>query len=260
MSGVAFLSLLVGIALGWWAVRGRRRKPPFLLHQEYWVYLPGDSLPPQDEIMMRLIDTKAIGAQEALLFSDVRLHVALVLRSKNGHVFRPDLLQPHIEATPEQLATLKSAKSLAKVRYISEEPVSDRRHLTFLPQLARVTAELGGGSLIYDTVGERLLDAEALRPGDPGPNVRWVPEPTGGHVRTHGLKKLGLAEIETAHVPADQRWIVAEVIEQVARDAWLVGILPPVATARAFDDEFRVDLTLGKDGVATARVHRIQAV
>ncbi len=254
------LGMMIGIAVGWWVVRGRRRKPPYLLQLEYWVYLPGDALPPQDEIMVRLMDTKSIQSSEALLFSDVRLHVALVLRSKNAHVFRPDLLEPHVDATPEELTILAASKSFAKVRYVSEEPVADRRHLNLLPQLARTIAEMGGGTLVYDTIGEQLLPAESLRKGDPGPNVRWVPEPSGGYVRTHGLKKVGVPEIRTAHIPADQRWIVSEVVEQVARDAWLTAVLPPVASARAFEDEFRVDLELGNDGVAAARVHRIQAV
>ena len=261
MPFLPLLGLVIGIALGWGFVRARRlRKPPYLLHLEYWVYLPGVALPPQDEIMGGLVETRAIGPSEALLFSDVRLHVALVLRSKNAHVFRPDLLEPHVEATPEELATLAEARSFAKVRYISEEPVDDRRALVLLPQLARRLAEIGGGSLVYDPVGERLIAAEALRDGDPGPNVRWIPEATGGTVRTYGLRKRGLPEIETAPLPADQRWIVAEVVEQVAREAWLTGALPPTAVARAFEDEFRVELEPEKDGRTRARVHRVQAV
>lgn len=251
------IGLLAGGAVGYWIVT-RRAKPKFLLHMEYWVYLPGDTLPPQDEVMMRLIDSKAIGPAEALLFSDVRLHIALVLRSKNGHVFRPDLLAPYVDATPEQLALLADARSMAKVRFVSEEPVPDRRYLKFLPQAARIVAEIGGGSLVYDPIGERLLMPEALREGDAGPNVRWVAEASGGHVETLGLKKLGLPEIRTAPIAADERWIVSEVVGQVAQDAWKKGELPPVALAEAFHDRFKVDLVVGRDGVASARVHRIQ--
>lgn len=256
------LSLLIGALFGYaFVLLMARRKPPYVLHQEYWVYLPGDTMPEQDEVMKNIVSgDKPVSPGEALLFSDVRLHIALVLRSKNGHVFRPDLLAPAVDATPQQLDVLERAQSLAKVRYVSEERVHDRRHLTFLPQLAHTIARLGGGQLVYDPIGERLVYPEELRGGDPGPNVRWVPAASGGHVETLGLKKLGLAEIRTAPVAVDERWIVTEIVEQVAWTAWKKGELPPTAEAEAFDDRFRVDLTVGRDGVALARVHRIQAV
>ena len=261
MIGALFLlGLLVGAAVGWWLVRGRSAKAPYLLQLEYWVYLPGETLPPQDEVMVRLVESGAVGAKEAQLFSDVRLHIALVLRRRNAYLFRPDLLEPHIDATPDQLAILDEARSFAKVRFLSEQPVLDARYLRFLPQVARTIAEMGGGSLAYDVVGERLLDTESLRGGDPGPGVRWVPEPTGGYVRTDGLKKRGVAEIRTASIAADERWIVTEIVRQVANQAWELGALPPAPEAEAFDDRFRVDLQLGRDHLAWARVHRIQAV
>ncbi len=259
MHFVFVIGLLAGAAFGWWFVRGRRKTPPYLLHLEYWVYLPEEVLPAQDEVMARLVDSHAIDRQQALLFSDVRLHIALVLRAKNVHVFRPDLLEPHVDASAAQLAVLAEARSLAKVRFLSEEPVSDDRYLRFLPQVARIVAEMGGGSLVYDVIGERLLEVETLRSGDPGPHVRWVPEPTGGHIRTHGLRKRGVPEIRTAPIAADERWIVSEVVGQVARQGWDVGKLPPVALAEAFEDRFQVGLDIGRDGVAMARVHRIQS-
>ena len=260
---ILVLGFLIGAFVGWWLVRRKPRRP-FLLLVEYWVYLPGDTMPPQDEVMTRLVrpdeGAPRIGSAEAMLFSDVRLHIALVLRAKNRHVFRPDLLEPHVDATREQLETLDAARSLAKVRFVSEKPVPDARYLAFLPQVARTIAEIGGGSLVYDAVGERLLAPEELRAGDPGPHVRWVPEATGGYVRTHGLKKLGLPEIRTAPIAADERWIVSEVVGQIARAAWRTGDLPEVATAEAFEDRFRVSMEIGRDGVALARVHRLQAV
>lgn len=254
------LGLVVGALFGWRLVR-RRKKPRFLLHLEYWVYLPGEVLPPQDDVMTALVQPSVgrslLGPGEALLFSDVRLHIALVLRSKNAHVFRPDLMEPHIEATPEQLEALSAAKSLAKVRFVSEEPVPDRRYLNFLPQAARTLARLGGGTLVYDLLGERLLEAEALQKGDPGPYIRWVDRADGGYVRTHGLVKVGLPEIQTLPISADERWIVQEILSQVADEAWRTGVLPPSAEAKAFDDRFRVDLETGPDGIASARVHRL---
>lgn len=260
---VFVFGLLVGAAVGY-ALVVRKAKPRFLLHLEYWVYLPGELLPPQDELMTQLVhptEGKAtVGPQEALLFSDVRLHIALVLRSKNGHVFRPDLLAPYVDASPEELSILADARSLVKVRFVSEEPVPDRRYLRFLPQAARVVAELGQGRLVYDPVGERLLAPEALRAGEAGPNVRWIPAASGGHVETLGLKKLGLPEVRTAPIAADERWIVTEIVGQVAAQAWKEGELPSTTLAEAFDDRFRVELRVERDNVATARIHRIQAV
>ena len=260
---VLVLGFLLGSLVGWWLVRRRPRRR-FLIQVEYWVYLPGDAMPAQDEVMTWLVrpdeGAPKIGPAEALLFSDVRLHIALVLRAKNRHVFRPDLLEPHVDATPEELVTLDASRSLVKVRYVSEEPVPDRRYLTFLPQVVRALAELGGGNLVYDAVGERLLNAGGLRDGDPGPHIRWVAEASGGYVRTHGLKKLGLPEIRTAPIAADERWIVSEIIGQIAHAAWKTGDLPDVATAEAFDDRFRVSMDLGRDGLALARVHRLQAI
>ena len=258
MALLFILGFALGGLIGLWAIR-RRPQAKYLLHNEYWVYLPGEAMPPQDETMTRLVESGGVNAKEALLFSDVRLHLALLLRAKNRHVFRPDLLEPHVDATPEQLAVLDASRSLVKVRFLSEQPVDDRRHLAFLPRLAATVSRLGGGTLVYDPIGERLLDAASLGEGDPGPHVRWVPEPTGGHVRTHGMRKVGLPEIRTASILADERWIVSQVVGEVAGQAWRSGALPASVVVEAFVDRFRVDLALGKDDVASARVHRIQA-
>src|SRR5579885_1987197 len=85
----------------------RKRPRPFFAHGEYWVYLPSEDMPSQEEIMNRMllgnphrIDGKLpITKNEALIFSDVRLQIALVLRSRNAHVFRPDLFNEHVEPT-----------------------------------------------------------------------------------------------------------------------------------------------------------------
>ncbi|RYG25295.1 hypothetical protein EON82_07690 [bacterium] len=255
------LSLAVGAAVGYRLVT-RKPKAKYFLHLEYWVYLSSETMPPQDEVMTRLVRPEvgrsAITGAEAALFSDVRLHIALILRRKNGCLFRPDLLAPYVDATPDQLEILQSAQSLVRVRYISEEKVSDTRYLKFLPQVARAYAEMGDSKLIYDPVGERLLDPQELKGGDSGPTLRWVAEATGGHVETLDLKKRGLSEIKTAWVAADERWIVGEVMDQVAREAWSQGELPQVAMAQAFEDCFQVTLEADRQGTTTARIHRIQ--
>gem|GEM_PF-5880495 len=70
---------------------GRRsRRPKFFARAEYWVYVPGTKLPKQDELMTRMVAENPlhrlgkppIGAREGLLFSDIRLHLAMAIRSK----------------------------------------------------------------------------------------------------------------------------------------------------------------------------------
>jgi hypothetical protein len=255
------LSLAVGATAGYWLVT-RKNEPKYLLHLEYWVYLPGEAMPPQDEVMTRLVRPEtgrpAISGAEAVLFSDVRLHIALILRRKNAYLFRPDILAPYVDATPEQIAILQEAQSLVRVRYLSEERVHDTRYLSFLPQVARAYAELGESKLVYDSVGERIMASDDLRNGDLGPNIRWVAEAAGGHIETLGLKKRGLPEVQTAWVAADERWIVTEVIGQMASQAWGSGALPPMFVAEAFEDRFQVTVESDRQGVHVARVHRIQ--
>lgn len=255
------ISLAIGATVGYRLVT-RKKEPKYLLHLEYWVYLPGETMPQQDEVMTRLVRPEtgrpAISGAEAVLFSDVRLHIALILRRKNAYLFRPDIVAPYVDATPDQLAILQEAQSLVRIRYLSEEKVSDTRYLNFLPQVARAYAEIGGSKLVYDSIGERILAPDDLRNGDIGPNIRWVAESTGGHVETLGLRKRGLPEVQTAWIAADERWIVSEVIGQIANQAWGSGELLPTSVAEAFEDRFQVTVEPDRQGVHVARVHRIQ--
>src|ERR1044072_845222 len=128
------VGLLLGMVLGWLFVQRRQQKSSFLSTNEYWVYLPGKEMPNQTEVMSRLIGDNPyrqggknpIGPREGLLLSDIRLHLALVLRSKNPHVFRPDLFDEYVDPTSEILERLANSESLVKVRYISEQPLNDR--------------------------------------------------------------------------------------------------------------------------------------
>lgn len=119
---------------------------------------------------------------------------------------------------------------------------------------------MGDSELLYDPVGERLMHPDDLGKGDPGPTIRWVAEATGGHVETLDLKKRGLPEVKTAWVAADERWIVSEIMGQVAREAWTKGELLETSMAEAFDDRFHVALEADRQGNHVARIHRIQGV
>src|SRR5947209_2616034 len=125
-------------------------------------------MPEQDAVMTRMVAENpysrdghlAIGKREGIIFSDIRLHVSLVLRSKNPHVFRPDLLKDSVEPTADILSALANSAALIKVRYISEAPLSDDRHIQFMAHFACAYLDLGSGLVIYDVVSEQLRSAE----------------------------------------------------------------------------------------------------
>jgi hypothetical protein len=131
-----FLGILLGIAVGYifMVLRSKRLAGKYLATAEYWVYLPSEKLPKQEDVMSLVLGGNSpIGPAEGLLLSDIRLHIALVLRSKNPHVFRPDLFDDHIEPTAELLKRMGESKSLAKIRYLSEDRLKSDAHLQLLP-------------------------------------------------------------------------------------------------------------------------------
>src|SRR5471030_3227986 len=94
--GVFVLGLVIGYAILW-----RTHQTGYLASAEYWVYLPEAEMPEQNLLLERIVGRNPyskrgftpIGTEEGLILSDVRLHIAHVLRSKNPHVFRPDLFE-----------------------------------------------------------------------------------------------------------------------------------------------------------------------
>lgn len=274
------LYILIGFVLGlvggylYISIRPGRRK--YLATTEYWVYLPGEKLPDQNEIMTRTVGLNpykhrtrvAIGTAEGILFSDVRLHIALVLRSKNPHAFRPDLFDTSIEATPEMLQAMAEAQSFVKVRYVSEDPLHDTKHLQFLPHLADAVAELGDGKLIYDSVAERLIMREELqellrtRAEVSGPDIHtrviWRTDQTGGFAETKGLQKIGLPELKTLPTEPDQRVLVGLILQEVIGKLWTMTEVPESLEVSAFDDQFRVIFEPSRDKTLQVRILRIQ--
>jgi hypothetical protein len=273
-----FLSFVVGIVAGYFAIIHRPRRKRFLASAEYWVYLPGDEMPDQNAVMTRTIGMNpyhhrsrpAIDTKEGLLFSDVRTHFALVLRKKNPHAFRPDLFDSCTEVSAEALDALAQAHSFVKVRFISEDRLKDARHLQFLPHAADAVAELGEGRLIYDVTAERLilrdeLEATLRTKADvSGPDVHarviWRPEIEAGHAETRGLVKVGHRELRTPSTPTDQRILVVLVLEEVIRQLWQAPTLPETLEVAAFDDRFRVLFEPGRDAFTKVRILRLRSV
>lgn len=255
----------------------RKASPKYLAVLEYWVFLPGEALPNQDQVMTLMVarnpyaqgGQSPIGPREGLLFSDIRLSCTLVLRAKNPHVFRPDLFAD-VHTTPEVLTGLSSAQSLVKLRYLSEEPLRDKRHLQFLPHLADAYARLGGGLAVYDVVAERLYQVpefqsalgEHVDATRPEFHVRtlWVREEGRPRAETKGMMKLGLPELVTAEARPDQERLVVEVLGQAAFQAFTRGELENPEVVEFFGDRFEVTFGPARDRLCQAHIVRYQPV
>lgn len=267
-----FAGLVAGALVGFFALRLFRPRRRYFAACEYWVYLPGVASPSQEAVMSRMVRDSpyapAIGPREGMMFSDIRLHVALVLRSKNPHVFRPDLFGSHIEPSAEQLSALADSNSIYKARFISEEPLKDDRHLQFLPHMAAAAADLADGRIVFDTVAERLFtpqwlherlleDGNAARP-DLHVRVVWTSAGASGQAETRGLVKVGLPELVTEPAAADQRVVLASVLEDAALQLWNARSVPPTMRVEAYGDDFEIHISATKKGPYRARVYRAQ--
>ncbi|HJP83149.1 MAG TPA: hypothetical protein VJ835_06540 [Fimbriimonadaceae bacterium] len=247
----------------------RRRKSKFLAVCEYWVYIPGEKLPKQDDIMSLVLQGNSpVGPQEGLLFSDIRLHIALILRSKNPHVFRPDLFDEHIEPTAELLEKMAESQAVVKIRYLSESPLKSDAHLQLLPYLAYAYCKLADGLAVFDVNAERLFTREELQSELRDSNARrpelhlntvWHREPEGGHVETRGMIKKGLAELVSADVHSDERLLVSGLIEEAAKRLWTAEQFQEQVEVESFSDLFRLILSVPKDGKSTVRILRVQS-
>jgi len=208
----------------------------------------------------------AIGPKEGILFSDIRLHLALVLRSKNTHVFRPDIFRTTLEPSAEILTALSKSHSLVKVRYICQEPLEDDRHLQFLPHMAAAVCDLGNGLAIYDVTAERMFTPKEMSDAlaacldvtgfDFHVNVIWERDLRSGHSESKGLIKKGLPEICSEDAHLDQRVLVQEVITEAARALWESREMAQQLEVAAFGDQFRVEVTKTKNGPYKARIFR----
>lgn len=257
----------------------KRRKRPYLALAEYWVFLPGTEMPDQDSLITRMMSNNPfsragrspLSTSEGILFADVRLHMALSLRSKNPHVFRPDLTDDYVESTPAFVTALDEAKSFVKLRYVSEEPLKDKRHVQFLVHAACAMAELGGAKIIYDVTQAKMISLEELTdrltedPDGTRPelNLRatWdKTEENGGCALSHGLTKIGIPELRSAPVDLDERWLATTIMEDAARQIWQLGTTPESVDVSAYDDNFKVLVEETLKGPSRVRIIREQAI
>lgn len=244
----------------WWRAS---RSAKHITHAEYWVYLAAEELPSQ-EAMLKSMIAKGLGPSEGVLFSDIRLTIGLVLRSKNPHTFRPDLLATHLDVNREELSGLAASSAIARVRFISEEATDDR-HLSFLPMLAISMAELSNSKLIYDVMAERLWSTDAFREASHQPgsafhlNVFWNPTPAGGTAETGGLRKIGLPELKSLECEADRRVLACEVMAQASEALWGERAEPETMLVTCFDDQFKLSLTPVKGGPTQVGIVRVES-
>lgn len=221
--GLVILSLFVLAIVALLIFRkvvGKRVKG-YLAIAEYWVYGNVTTLPALEPLMDRMISSNphnrrgrpAIGAREGMLFTDIRLHMGLGLRSKNPSSFRPDLAEEAVIPTPEILTRLSQTQTVITVRYASEAIVKDFRHLQFLPHYADAVASLTGGTVIFDRISQEIWTAEefhaklesnnnAERP-DFHIRTEWIRTEEGARIVTRGLRKLGMSEWRTDFLPED---------------------------------------------------------
>jgi hypothetical protein len=257
------------------ALFGRSRKRRYFARAEYWVYLPGEDMPEQDKILDRVLRSNPyrqgsrmpITPGEAVLFSDVRLHIALALRKRNPHAFRPDLFESSVEPTAESLEILAASNSFVKLRYISEERLADKRHLQFLLHAADAVAELGSGTLIYDAVEERLIPraeltqtlSEHLDVTSPGFHARsvWRASPTGGVAETRGLMKIGLPELISEELEADTQVLARGIFDEAIEAVWPTAELPESLELVCFEDHYRLVLDIPSRGPAKATILKL---
>jgi len=243
-------------------------KPRYLAVVEYWVYTSDPKPANVTGAVAALTRSGALTAGEAGLASDVRFFASVIRREHNPQLFRPDLFGEHIEPTAEQLSALARSDNIFKLRYLSETPLNDMRHVGFIPRLAVEVAQLKKSEVVLDNVSERLytpheLEKSLLDGADryaPGEHIQtyWVATPNGGKAMTRGLLKVGIHELETPETRSDCRNIVVEVLGKAAEKLWLGEANPNLVHVSCYDDLFLVHVKPTKHGPSLARIMRWQ--
>lgn len=229
----ASLLLLAFAVLAWRYLVGKRR-PDYLAVTEYWVYSNAQRIPPTEAIMDEAIsknpfnrpDRASITSREGLLFSDIRLQIAIAKREKNPHAFRPDLFDENAVPSQEVLERLAGSSTIAKIKYASNVPLTDKRHLQFLVHLAASVGRMLRSKLVFDTITERFwlieeLNEALLKSNDaerPELHVRivWKKSPEGCFAETLGLRKVGIDELRTSRQEPDMETLVCDVLHFAA--------------------------------------------
>lgn len=263
MWGWLFLGLLLGI---FFTLLIRRiaygnRRPDHLTVAEYWVYVTEPRLPKTEDLMMRMVSENPhnkpgraqIGAREGMLFTDLRLHAAAVLKSKNPQSFRPDLFSVSTVPSAEILERLPDCPGFIKCRYMSESPLKDQRHLQFLPHMADAVGDLCGGLVIYDPISEELMTKEEFAQKlSEGKNLEnplfhlrllWQKAEDGWVAATKGLLKVGRPEWVSAQQDQDQEVLILGLFTKAAHQVFRKPDTPWPLEFEEFGDKFTLNFS-----------------
>lgn len=275
MTPILILLGFIAVLVAGYFVAVRRHRSHYLATVEYWVYIPSEESPKQETAMTRMIGKNPyaksgyspIGPGEGLIFSDIRLRISLVRRAANPNLFRPDLFAD-VETDAEHLALLNEAKAAIKIRYLSEEPLKNKRHIQFGIHAAAAYADLAQGELIYDAVSQRLFDrreldamlSQSVDATKPEFHVRvlWKPAPNGGFAETLGMRKVGRKDLKSDLVEADQRLLLSSVLQEAAFKIWADPNNVKPIEVDAYDDRFEVLFEPSKSDPVPVRILRIQ--
>lgn len=274
--GWIVLGSLVALFAGtlFWRVWSGKRKPGYHALVEYWVYSDVQRLPPTAALMDAVVSKNphnrpnqpSITAREGILFSDLRLHLAVAKRDKNPFAFRPDLFDENAEPNAEILERLSDSHSIATIRFASQVPLQDKRHLQFVTHLADTVARLTRGRLVFDTVCERFWTTEELAQ-ELGRNndaeranlhlrVAWKFEGEGHRALTLGLRKVGRTELATSLQEPDEEVLVLAVLSQVAEQIFRQPDTTWPVQARQHGDEFVVSPVGEWEGRQLVKIER----
>lgn len=266
---------LCGLLFGWRFLVGRR-VPGYVAVAEYWVYGTSEQLPDQRALMERVLrgnphnrpHRAAIDQREGLLFSDIRLHLGLAKKTKNPHIFRPDVLEEDVVPSKDVLAGLAHATSMIKVRYLSHARLADTRHLQFTPHLADAVSQMAGGTVIFDRVTDQIWTAkDFFEILDKNPNcerpefharVLWKASENGSVAQTLGLRKVGRWELRTEPQEDDHEILLTGLM---MRAAFHIIRHPDDLGPYEFEeygDTFVISLGQKVEGYQTVRIERHQ--
>jgi hypothetical protein len=240
---------------------------------EYWVMVEADTMPEDAVLIKRLVQARAIGSSDALLFTHISLHTALIQRAKNPHLFHPDSFEDETVSDRRLPLIAARAPAMVMLRFLASAPEKERNYLTFLPHLAHAIGEECKAVAIYDLGQKRLFTPEEFAKMigvgkeaaryDAHVRVQWNDIPYSS-ARTIGLQKEGLPNLETGPMESDERMLVLHLLQEAATAVWNGSRLPDSVSVDYFGTQFRVQFEVkarSKDGkLAHVKLMRVERI
>ncbi len=244
------IGLIIGLLAGF--IFYHRTRKPYFAHAEYWVYSNNHEMPSTEKLMVRLVGSNPyvqqgqnpIGGAEGLVLSDIRLKIALLLKTRNQNLFDGRRVPASIADQHDFIREIGSFQSIVKLQYISTTKLKDKRHLQFLMHAADATAEICESGWILDKVTGVLRtkteQTEILAKNFNVTKLEFharLEANMDNSFSSFGLIKVGIADFDTHPVAADQVQLVREILERYMTLSWERGEAFP-DPIKAYDDEF----------------------